>query len=193
MKIVGTDAADVEVGLVTGKLNCPDCGGTLRPWGSARSRIVRLRHREERRAPRRSRCRSCKATHVLVPNDVLVRRRDGVEVIGDALTAAATGNGFRTIARRLGRPPETVRGWIRHVRLHAERVRVHFTGWAVALDADAFEIPPTGSSFGDALGAIATAGRAAVLGGAATDPWRFASAVTVGRLLANTTSPWASP
>jgi IS30 family transposase len=34
-------------------------------------------------------------------------------VIGHALAAKAAGAGFRTIATRLGRPPSTVRRWLR--------------------------------------------------------------------------------
>jgi len=114
-------------------------------------------------------------------------------VIGDALTKAALGAGFRTIAKQLGRQPETVRGWLRALRSKVELVRAHFTGWAVGLDSESFEIPPTGSAFGDAVGAIAAAGSAAVRKGIADDPWQFASAVTIGSLLCNTTCPWASP
>jgi hypothetical protein len=41
--------------------------------------------------------------------------------------AAAAGAGFRVIARVLGRPPETVRGWLRRFASRAEAVRVFFT------------------------------------------------------------------
>jgi hypothetical protein len=150
------------------------------------------------RTPRRSRCRQCKKTHVLLPNDLLVRRRDGIDVIGDALTRAARGSGFRSIAAELGRVAETVRGWLRAFRSNLEEIRTHFTRWAVALDSESFEIPPAGSTFSDAVGAIAAAGSAAVRKGIANDPWQFASAITIGgllcrQILCNTTCPWASP
>lgn len=198
MKIVGTNSADVELGLFGGKITCPDCGGILAPWGNARSRIIRFYGRNVCLAPRRSRCRQCKKTHVLLPNDLLVRRRDSIEVIGDALTRSALGVGFRTIAKALGRPPETVRGWLRAFRSNVDLIRIHFTRWAVEIDSESFEIPPALTAFGGAVGAIAAAGNAAVRKGVADDPWQFASAVTIGGLLCkrvfcNTTCPWARP
>lgn len=193
MKIVGTDRADVEVGLLAGELACPNCGGVLGPWGDARSRLIRFVDCEEQRTLRRTRCRSCRKTHVLLPNDLLARRRDGVEVIGDALAGAAGGSGFRCLARKIDRPPDTVRGWLRRFGSIAEVVRVYFTRWAVDLDSESFEIAPTGSLFGDAIAAISAAGKAAVLAGVASHPWRFVSGVTIGGLLCNTTSPWAGP
>ena len=193
VKIVGTDSADVELGLASGKIACPTCGGILGPWGNARPRLIRFHGRSRWRNPRRSRCRQCGKTHVLLPNDLLVRRRDGIDVIGDALTRTSKGVGFRKIAKELDRPPETVRGWLRAFRSGAEKVRTHFTRWAVDLDSESFEIPPTGTTFGDAVGAIAAAGSAAVRKGITDDPWHFASAVTIGGLLCNTTCPWAGP
>jgi hypothetical protein len=52
-------------------------------------------------------------SHVLLPVFALLRRADLVEVIGAALSAKAAGVGARTIAVGLGRPVETVRGWLR--------------------------------------------------------------------------------
>lgn len=39
--IAGNEAVEVERELVAGALGCPDCPGLLRPWGSARRRILR--------------------------------------------------------------------------------------------------------------------------------------------------------
>ena len=89
MIIVGTDEAAVERDLLNGPLNCPNCGSGLRPWGHGIERDVRLVATTERRRFRRSICRSCASTHVLVHEDTLVRRRDGAEVIGMAFTAKA--------------------------------------------------------------------------------------------------------
>ncbi len=47
MKIVGTDAPDVEGALLAGKLGCPSCGALLRPWGRARVRVLRHRDADE--------------------------------------------------------------------------------------------------------------------------------------------------
>jgi RNase P subunit RPR2 len=57
--IVGTDEAAVEADLVEGRLSCPNCGSSLRPWGHGIERDVRLVEETERRRFRRSICRSC--------------------------------------------------------------------------------------------------------------------------------------
>ncbi len=134
MKIVGTDAPEVERALVAGELACPGCGGRLRPWGRARVRVVRHRDREERRRLRRSRCCGCSLTHVLVAADCLLRRRDGVEVIGAALVAKAVGHGHRRAARDLDVHPSTVRGWLRRFGSAAEAIRSFFTALAHSMD-----------------------------------------------------------
>ena len=192
MKIVDTNEAAVETALMAGELCCPSCGGTLAPWAHARVRVVRLLATSECRQFRRSRCRSCAKTHVLAPSDTLKRRRDSVEIIGLALTHNTNGIGHRKIAARLGRPFETVRGWLRRACLRAEEIRVHFTKWSVALDSSAL-LQKTGSPLGDALNAIGHAGRAAVLRHIADNPWCFCSGATAGALLSNTSSPWLSP
>ena len=62
MVMVGSDVVEVERRLRAGELVCA-CGGGLVPWGHARQRSVRgvgdLR-------PRRARCGTCLATHVLL-------------------------------------------------------------------------------------------------------------------------------
>lgn len=63
--------------------------------------------------PRRTRCSACDATHVLLPDLVLPRRADAVEVIGAGLQMAAGGLGHRPISRALGVAAATVRGWLR--------------------------------------------------------------------------------
>ena len=87
--------------------------------------------------PRRGRCRGCGVTHVLLLVDALLRRADTVAVIGAALVAKAAGRGHRAIATRLGRPPSTVRGWLRRFGSRAEPVRAAFTALAVTLVVDA--------------------------------------------------------
>ena len=77
MLIVGTDQAAVEADLKSGRLSCPGCQVGLRPWGHGVDREVRLLARSEQRCFRRSICRPCRATHVLIPEDTLVRRRHG--------------------------------------------------------------------------------------------------------------------
>jgi hypothetical protein len=111
--VTKTPAARVGAAMATGQLRCSGCHGKLRPWGYARRRWVRDRARYLRIRPRRARCTECRRTHVVLPDRMLLRRLDRVEVIGAALTASASGVGVRTISRRLQLPPTTVRGWTR--------------------------------------------------------------------------------
>ncbi len=193
MLIVGIDAAAVEVDLVGGRLGCPACGSVLRPWGHGVEREVRLLDRSERRRLRRSICGHCAATHVLVPEDTLVRRRDAVEVVGAALTAKAGGDGHRRIAADLGRSASTVRGWLRRFAEMAVALREHFTRWAHALDPGHDRLSPGGSDLFDAVEAIGVLGVVAVRRFGSRPPWSLASVVTGGRLLGNTSSPFPQP
>src|SRR5262249_35059392 len=125
---VEADPARVEVRLMQGELVCPGCGGLLRPWGWARSRVLRdASGASVTVRPRRTICVGCGLSHVLLPVFALVRRADLAEVIGSALTAKAAGAGARAIAERLGRPVETVRGWLRRFASRAEEIRQFFT------------------------------------------------------------------
>jgi len=191
VKIVGTDAPEVERVLAAGGLACPSCAGRLRPWGHARVRVVRHREGQERRRPRRSQCCRCASTHVLLPEDCLLRRRDAVTVIGAALTAKAAGHGHRRIAHDFGRLAATVRNWLRRFAIAAVAIRSFFTVLAHDLDPLLGPIEPAGSAFADAVEAIAAAARAAVGRLGPRPPWSFASAASGGRLLSNTSCPWA--
>jgi Homeodomain-like domain len=191
--IVGIDPAAVEVDLVGGRLGCPGCGSVLRPWGHGVEREVRFLDRVERRRLRRSMCRPCAATHVLVPEDSLARRRDAVEVVGAALTAKARGAGHRRIAADLGRPASTVRGWLRRFAEMAVALREHFTRWAHALDPDHDRLSSGGSELFDAVDAVGVLGVVAVRRFGPRPPWLLASVVTGGRLLCNTSPPFPQP
>ncbi|MFI7635141.1 hypothetical protein [Nonomuraea sp. NPDC049400] len=112
MITVEVDAAEVERRLRAGEITCPSCAGALTGWGCG-GRRRRLRGMGEaliEAQPRRTRCSSCARTQVLLPVTGLLRRADGVEVVGAALEAKARGVGHRRIAAGLGRPPSTVRG-----------------------------------------------------------------------------------
>jgi transposase-like protein len=191
--IVGTDEAAVEVELTSGRLNCPVCASGLRPWGHGVDREVRLRARSERRCFRRSICRPCQATHVLVPEDTLVRRRHGAEVIGAALTAKARGHGHRRIAKDLDVAPSTVRGWLRRFAAKAVALREHFVRWAHSMDPGHDDLSPGGSAFHDAVAAIGVLGIVAVRRSGPRPPWSLASYLTGGCLLCNTSSPFRQP
>lgn len=183
MQIVGADADAVERRLRGGRLVC-GCGGTLGPWGSARRRVVRglgaLR-------PRRSRCRGCGRTHVLLPATALSRRADAARVIGSALVARARGAGHRRIADAIGVPAGTVRGWLRAFGRNAEAVRVVFAALLGQLDPLEGPVQPShGGVFADALEAIGravSAARRRLGAGVAVSSWALASVLTGGLLL----------
>jgi transposase-like protein len=127
-------------------------------------------------------------THVLLPEVALLRRRDEVAVIGAAIEAKVAGEGRRPIARRLGVPADTVRGWLRRFAERAGGIRAHFTRWAVVLDPEIGAVLPAGSGIADALEAIAVAVRAWVLRFGPGDPWWIVSVLSGGVLLSNTSS-----
>jgi hypothetical protein len=185
MLTVETDTVSVEERLRSGGLACPGCAGVLAGWGRARARTVRGPDSPVRIVPRRSRCTGCRATHVLLPVLMLARRADTVVVIGAALAAKASGGGHRLIAARLGRPPGTVRGWLRRFATRVEAVRVVFTRSCRALAPDPVLPGPAGSAWADAIAAVNAA--AAALGArfevGQVPVWQVAAAVSAGRLL----------
>ena len=191
MMSVDPNDANMEQKLTGGELSCPECGGVLRPWGHARERIVRrLASLWERIRPRRSRCRECFVTHVLLPCWMLVRRADSVEVIGEGLRLKADeGLGFRPIAARLEVPECTVRGWLRRFAARAEHWREVFTKIVASLDPQLGPIRPRGSVLADAVEVIGSAATAAVVRFGPRPPWQFASQVSGGLLLARAGGP----
>jgi Homeodomain-like domain len=191
--MVGSDPVRVENDLVVGAFGCRSCPGVLGPWGFARCRSLRGDEGPVIVRPRRGRCRSCRSTHVLLPDVALLRRVDTVAVIGRAVTASAAGAGHRRIADELGRPPSTVRGWLRRFVAAAGRIAAHFTVWAHRLDPNLGPISPAGGRLGDAVEAIGVAARAASLRLGLRPPWSWAAVLTFGRLLCNTSSPWLAP
>jgi hypothetical protein len=186
MLTVETDSVAVEERLASGRLACPGCSGVLARWGRARSRQVRDTGGGLWIVPRRARCTGCGATHVLLPVVLLVRRADTAAVIGAGLTAKAAGSGHRVIAVLLGRPPETVRGWLRRFAGRVEPVRVVFTRWCRDLAPDPVLPGPAGSVWADALAAIAaaTAALGARFGIGEVPLWQAATAISAARLLA---------
>jgi hypothetical protein len=125
-------------------------------------------------------------SHVLLPVFVLVRRADAVSVIGAALAAKAAGAGARTAAGLVGRPVDTVRGWLRRFAGRAEAVRVVFTAVLVGVGVDPVVPAATGSPFADAVAAMvgtAVAARSRWPGIGELPVWTLAAAVSGGRLL----------
>jgi hypothetical protein len=157
--------------------SCPVCGGRLRKWGHGRRRTIRGFGASGFR-PGRVRCVACGVTQVVLPADVLVRRRDAVAVVGRAWRSFARGAGARRVAHQLGVPMETVRGWLRRLRLLAR--------------AQARRPAPSAPGGAGALhgGLVRLAAAAEVAGWhGEEDLWRFASYRSQGRLLATPTDP----
>jgi Domain of unknown function (DUF6431) len=156
------DADAASADLASGILACPSCGtGRLRAWGYGRERAIRVRGGGRRRLrPRRGRCRSCGATHVLLPSWAAPRRADAVSVIARAAAASALhGAGTARLGAELGVPAATVRGWLRRLRARAGQMLQEATAEFGRLVAPVIETPegrdpsppgPTGSQLGDA-------------------------------------------
>jgi hypothetical protein len=190
MLIVVNDPTHVERELRARRLSCPHCEGELHPWGHARRRVLRAATHNEEHHPRRARCSNCLVTSVLLPDICLLRRVDEVAVIGRALLEKAAGAGHRTIAIRLGRPQETVRGWLRRFSTRTGLIQAHFRHWAFTLDPRLESVTPQDSLFADTLEVIGLATRAASLLFGPRPVWSWVSAMTGGALLANTNSPF---
>lgn len=93
MVTVEVDPERVESRLAAGEVSCPSCvDGVLVRWGFARvRRVVGV---VEPVRPRRSRCRTCLVTHVLLPVTLLLRRAYVAELIWAAVVAKAAGGGI---------------------------------------------------------------------------------------------------
>jgi hypothetical protein len=162
-----------------GSLRCPSCQGTLRPWGYARVRLIRVDRGHRWVRPRRARCRECGRTQVLLPSGLLERRRDAVTNIGTVLEAYAQRTGYRRAARDLAIPVPTARNWVRQLRGR----------WSLVTD----RLEPAGPSSvstgpDDPRAAVAVVHRSAARAGWQGEPWVFASMATNGRLLAYNTT-----
>jgi hypothetical protein len=184
----------VEADLAAGRLCCPGCERPLSRWGFAREREVRMLDGVRVLRPRRARCGSCETTHVLLDACSVPRRRDGAEVIGEALLAKAGGEGHRRIAARLGRSPSTVRGWLRAATRRAEILCAAASRWVRALDPVLEPAKPAGSPLADAVEAIGSAVRECRLQfGIRAGPWALAVALTGGLLCGCPPDPEGRP
>jgi Domain of unknown function (DUF6431)/Homeodomain-like domain len=170
----------VEADLAAGRLCCPGCEAPLVRWGFARERQVRMLDGARSIRPRRARCEPCETTHVLLPAWAVPRRRDGAEVIGEALLCKAQGFGHRRIAARLGRPPATVRGWLRAFARRAELVAASARRWTRAIDASELDYcRPAASPLAAAVDALGIMARSCRLHlGTSGPPWELAVALT---------------
>lgn len=185
--IVVSSPEQAEALLDAGQLGCPGCSGTLRPHGYGRVRRVRSLGGEPVTVrPRRARCFSCAATHVLLPAGLVLRRADTTEVIGTALAAKARGDGHRRVAAQLDRPVSTVRRWLRRAREpHAGWLHQQSVQHAYRADPDILNrelVWPT--TLGDALNLLAGAALACQKRWDCPLPaWTLIGMFTRGRLL----------
>ena len=125
---------------------CPGCELLLTWWGWYQRGVRWLAGPgglEERLIwVRRGYCRSCEATHALLPDFLHEWRVDAVEVIGQALEESVE-KGRATVhtAVRLGLPLATVRNWrVRH-RQRAEELWAGYSRLAVELGAEFAQLP----------------------------------------------------
>jgi transposase-like protein len=137
--------------------------------------------------PRRARCRDCSATQILLPTELMVRRADSTEAIGNALAAKSRGDGYRSIAARFGRPESTVRRWLRAVREpHAQWLYRRGVDQAVLVDRELLVRPvPQQTTLGHALNLLAGAAvRFRECFGRSDPVWSLIGFFAHGRLLA---------
>ena len=197
MAIVWPCPLTVDAYVVAGRdvefprLDCPSCGGPMVLW-SGYWRHVRAAGRCRRIFVPRERCGPCRVSHAVLPAFALAWRLDTAETVGAVVTEVAGGRcGSRPAAERAGVPHTTARGWLRRFQLRAVETGVAFAALAVELGGE--PVRPAADPGRFALAAITAAfGAAAALPGwLALGVWRFACAVSGGRLVAaNATSPY---
>jgi Domain of unknown function (DUF6431) len=171
--------------------DCPSCAGPLVFWSGYR-RYVRAAGRCRKIFVPRVRCGRCRVSHALLPAFVLAWRLDVVEAVGAVIEEVAGGaGGVRPAAARLGVPHTTARDWVRRFQASAGELGVAFAALAVELGGEV--IRPAADAAGFALAAIAAAFDAACAlpGWLELGLWRFACAVSGGKLIAaNKSSPY---
>lgn len=127
----------------------------------------------------------------MLPAFVLCGRLDTVESIGAVLGGVGVVGGVRPAAAAAGVPHTTARGWVRRFGTRAAALALGFAALAVELGGEV--VAGLGDVTAQALAAIAAAFETAgaLPGWGVLGRWRFASAVSGGRLLAtNTNSPY---
>ena len=170
---------------------CPACRAPMVLWAGY-WRHVRAAGRCRKIFVPRLRCGCCRVSHALLPAFVLAWRLDVAETVGAVIAQVAGGRcGVRPAAERAGVPYTTARGWVRRFSVRAGGLGTAFAALAVELggepasaaaDPRGFALAAIGAAFGAAAG---------LPGWLAVGCWRFASAVSGGRLIAaNTGSPY---
>jgi hypothetical protein len=174
---------------------CPSCAGPVVFW-SGYWRHVRAGGLAGGRCPKifvpRVRCGPCRVSHALLPAFVLAWRLDVAEAVGAVIGQVAGGVcGVRPAAARAGVPYTTARGWVRRFRARAPELGAGFAALAVELGGEPIRPAAEAGRFALAAVGAAFAAAAGLPGWLAVGRWRFASAVSGGRLIAaNTGSPF---
>jgi hypothetical protein len=170
---------------------CPSCLVPVVFW-SGYWRHIRQQGRERKIFIPRVRCGGCGVTHALLPAFVLVRRLDAAEPAGAVIgQVAAGGCGVRPAAAQIGVPHTTARGWVRRFAARAGELAVSFSALCAELGGEVGRPQPERRRHAVAAIRAAFTAAAGLPGWALLGPWRFASAVTGGSLLAaNASSPW---
>lgn len=171
---------------------CPSCRRPLVRWGGD-WRWLRAPLGEWRIWIRRGRCSGCRRTHALLPDLVLLRRLDVVEVIGRGLALKVVqGLGLRPVAELLGVPHMTMRTWWRRFRARAPTLATRCTTLAVQLTGVSVHLAADGERAAlEALGVAWDRAHARV-GEQVGGIWPFWSRISGGQALGtNTSAPWA--
>lgn len=161
-------------------------------WWSGYRRFVRSGGVSRAMFVPRVRCGRCAKTDAVLPAFVLSGRLDVVETVGAVVEEVICGvGGVRPAATALDVPHTTARGWVRRFVTWAARLSVAFAALAVELGAQV--VATIGDAAGHALVAIGSAFEVAgtLPGWGVLGRWRFASAVSGGRLIGtNTNTPY---
>jgi hypothetical protein len=128
-----------------------------------------------------------------LPDFLLERRLDQVEVIGQALALGiVSGLGMRSVADRLGVPMTTAREWRRRFQLRAPALAAALVAVAVYLDPAAVVLSTGGEAAAlEALGAAWQRARTR-FGERVPAVWRFWSLISGGQALGTNRSPPAT-
>ena len=173
---------------------CPTCQRWLVGWGGY-WRWLRAPLLVERIWIRRGRCSTCRRSHALLPDLVLARRLDAVDVIGRGLASKLTSElGLRPIAEQLDVPHTTLRAWWLRFRVRSSLMLAQCTALAVALAGTAVDVSVGVARERAALDVLRVAWQRAVarFGERLGSPWSFWSRISGGQALGtHTTSPWA--
>jgi hypothetical protein len=139
---------------------------------------------------RRGRCSRCLHSHALLPDFLLERRLDEVEVIGQALALGIVGGlGMRSVANQLEVPMTTAREWRRRFQLRAPALAATLVAVAVHLDPAGVLLSTDGEAAAlEALGAAWQRARTR-FGERVPTVWHFWNLISGGTALGTNRSP----